>query len=184
MITPMLRPDLFGALASHAGDALYEQAYLRDFGKIARALRPWDGDIQTWWAEFRGRTSFTQPDDPLLLITLGVAACFSATDDGTVLLPFDGVTGEVVDDVWQRWLAWDPVRMVPRYADALRGLRGIWLDAGRSDEWFLDLGALAVGRALDRIGVEARVELFDGGHGGIDYRYPMSLEWLAQTLAG
>ena len=28
MITPMLRPDLFGALATHAGDALYEYCYL------------------------------------------------------------------------------------------------------------------------------------------------------------
>ena len=28
MITPMLRPDLFGALASHAGDALYELCYI------------------------------------------------------------------------------------------------------------------------------------------------------------
>ena len=28
MITPMLRPDLLGALATHAGDALYEYCYL------------------------------------------------------------------------------------------------------------------------------------------------------------
>jgi hypothetical protein len=173
MITPMLRPDLFGALASHAGDALYEQCYLRDFGNIARALRDYDHDIQNWWTEFRGRTSFTKPNDDLLLITLGVAACFSADPDGTVRLPFD-----------QRWLGWDPVRMVPRYADALRGLRGIWLDAGKSDEWFLDLGALAVQRALGEIGVsDVQLELYDGKHGGIDYRYPLSLAWLARTLA-
>ena len=29
MITPMLRPDLFGALATHAGDTLYELCYIR-----------------------------------------------------------------------------------------------------------------------------------------------------------
>ncbi len=28
MITPMLRPDLFGGLATHAGDALFEICYL------------------------------------------------------------------------------------------------------------------------------------------------------------
>ncbi|HEY2593555.1 MAG TPA: alpha/beta hydrolase-fold protein, partial [Chloroflexota bacterium] len=28
MITPMLRPDLFGALATHAGDSLYELCYV------------------------------------------------------------------------------------------------------------------------------------------------------------
>src|ERR1700728_3346309 len=51
MITPMLRPDLFGALASHAGDSLYEQCYLRDFGPAVRALRGYDGDISRWWLD-------------------------------------------------------------------------------------------------------------------------------------
>jgi enterochelin esterase-like enzyme len=32
MITPMLRPDLFGALATHAGDSLYELSYVAEFG--------------------------------------------------------------------------------------------------------------------------------------------------------
>src|SRR3984957_14828190 len=39
MITPMLRPDLFGALATHAGDSLYELCYVPEFGKSARHLR-------------------------------------------------------------------------------------------------------------------------------------------------
>ena len=40
MITPMLRPDLFGALATHAGDALYELCYLPEFGELRpRAAR-------------------------------------------------------------------------------------------------------------------------------------------------
>ena len=36
MITPMLRPDLFGALATHAGDTLYEHSYIPAFAKAAR----------------------------------------------------------------------------------------------------------------------------------------------------
>ena len=36
MITPMLRPDLFGGFASHAGDSLYELCYVPGFGKVAR----------------------------------------------------------------------------------------------------------------------------------------------------
>lgn len=46
MITPMLRPDLFGALATHAGDALYEYCYIPEFPQVVRALRQYDGDIQ------------------------------------------------------------------------------------------------------------------------------------------
>ena len=58
MITPMLRPDLFGALATHSGDSLYELSYIPGFGQSVRYLRPYDGDIFRWWADFRSRTSF------------------------------------------------------------------------------------------------------------------------------
>jgi len=114
MITPMLRPDLFGALATHAGDALYEYSYIPEFPAAVRHLRKYDGDIFRWWDGFRSRVSFTEPEDMDLIGLLGVAACFSAAGDGTPELPFDPVTGVLRPDVWQRWLDWDPVRMAPR----------------------------------------------------------------------
>lgn len=114
----------------------------------------------------------------------GCAACFSARDDGTVELPFDLKTGQLLPDVWVRWLEWDPVRMVPRYADALRSQRAIWVDAGTRDEWYLDLGAEAFRSELGRIGVtDVHFELYDAAHGGIDYRYPLSLKYLAERLS-
>jgi S-formylglutathione hydrolase FrmB len=185
MITPMLRPDLFGALATHAGDSLYELCYLADFGTAVRHLRGYDHDIAGWWRDFRSRPSFTKEADGILLSFLGVSACFSAADDGVPVLPFDPRTGEVRPAVWERWLAWDPVRMVDRYAAALRSLTAVWIDAGTRDEYFLDLGAEAFRAGLDRIGVPAdrvHFELFDAAHGGIDYRYPLALTWLAHRL--
>ncbi|MET0770821.1 MAG: alpha/beta hydrolase-fold protein [Solirubrobacteraceae bacterium] len=184
MITPMLRPDLFGGLASHAGDALYELGYIPDFGEAVRALRAYDGSYDKFWEDFASRPPLSKETDADLLLLYGVAAAFSAEPDGTVLLPFDTRTGRMVDDVWERWLAWDPVRMVPRYADALRGLRAIYLDAGTRDQWFLDLGARAVVRALERIGVtDVFFELFDATHTAIDYRYPTGLKYLAERLS-
>jgi Putative esterase len=185
MITPMLRPDLFGALATHAGDSLYEYCYVQGFAKIVRTLRAYDGDIQRWWTEFRQRVAFTVPDEEELLMALGVSAAFSANPDGTVELPFDPRTGALRPDVWQRWLDWDPVRMVPKYAEAMRSMRAIWIDAGTRDEYALDLGAQAFQRALLDNGVADDVihfELFDAGHGAIEYRYPLSLAWLANHL--
>jgi hypothetical protein len=186
MITPMLRPDLFGALATHAGDSLYEYCYIPEFGKAARFLRKYDGDIGRWWDEFRSRTAFTEEADQTLLMVLGCSACFSARADGTPELPFDPRTGALRPAVWQRWLDWDPVRMVEPHADALRSLRAVWIDAGTRDEWFLDLGAEAFRGGLDAIGVPAErvhFELFEAGHGAIDYRYPLALSWLAHRLA-
>ena len=183
LITPMLRPDLFGGLASHAGDALYEYCYIPEFAKAVRALREYDGSIEAWWDDFRGRVAFTKSADDTLLMVLGVSACFSAAEDGTPVLPFDPRTGRLREEVWARWLAWDPVRMVPRYAEALAGLRAIWLDGGRSDEWYLEIGAGAVRDAMAEAGVsDVHFELFDGGHGRIEYRYPRSLAYLAERL--
>jgi S-formylglutathione hydrolase FrmB len=186
MITPMLRPDLFGLLATHAGDALYEYSYGAAFPDAVRMLRDYDGDIWAWWDDFRSRVAFTKAADQLLLMVLGVSACFSAREDGHVDLPFDSVTGVLRPEVWQRWLDWDPVRMVPRYASALRSLRGIWIDAGDHDNFYLDLGAEAFRAALADIGVDGdmvKFELFDGTHMAIDYRYPMSLAWLCQQMS-
>jgi hypothetical protein len=186
MITPMLRPDLFGALATHAGDALYELCYVPEFGKAVRFLREYQGDIFRWWEDFRSRVPFSKEEDDVLLILLGVAACFSAREDGTPELPFDARTGALREKVWQRWLDWDPVRMVSRYADAVRSLRAIWIDGGTKDEWFLDIGAQAFRQELAEVGVTddtVRFELFDAKHGGIDYRYPLSLAWLSSRLA-
>ena len=185
LITPMLRPDLFGGLASHAGDALYELCYIPIFPKVVRALRDeYGGSYERFWEDFRSRPAMSKERDGDLVITWGVAACFSAEDDGTVRLPFEVETGKLVPGVWERWLAWDPVRMVPRYADALRGLRAVYLDAGTRDEWLLDLGAEAVRRELEAIGVEdVRFELFDATHMAIDYRYPIGLAYLAERLS-
>jgi hypothetical protein len=184
MVMPMLRPDVFSALASHAGDALFEACYLPDFPDVVRALRDeYDGSYESFWADFRSRVAMTKESDGKLFEMYGYAAAYSAQEDGTVVMPFEIETGKLREDVWARWLDRDPVRMVPRHADELRSMRGIWLDAGRRDEWHLDNGAVAVSRELDRIGVAHTLELFDAGHMSIGYRYPRSLAFLATTLA-
>jgi hypothetical protein len=74
--------------------------------------------------------------------------------------------------------------MIPRNPDALRSMKAIYIDAGKKDEWFLDLGAEAVRRALQQIGVtDVFFELFEGTHMNIEYRYPLSLKYLADRLA-
>jgi len=75
---------------------------------------------------------------------------------------------------------------VPANADAVRGLRAIWIDAGTRDEYNLDVGAGAFRAALRDAGVSDELvhfEIFDAGHMSIDYRYPMSLAWLCGRMA-
>jgi len=184
MVTPMLRPDLFGGLATHAGDALFELCYLPEFGPVARALRDhYGGAYERFWADFRSRPAGSGKEDDSLVNAYAMAACYSADADGTVRLPFDPATGMLIPEVWERWLRWDPVRMVPGHAEQLKSLRAIYVDAGRRDEYFLDLGAEAFRRALAGVGVtDVHFELFDAGHAMIEYRYPIALRYLAERL--
>jgi Putative esterase len=183
MVAPMLRPDTFGALASHAGDALFEHCYLPDMAKATRALRDhYDGSYERFFADFRSRPAMSKEPDGVLLGIWAMAACYSAEPDGTVTLPFDPATGRLREEVWARWLALDPVRMAAGHADQLRSLRGIYLDAGRRDQFWLDLGAAAFSAELDALGIEHLFELFDATHSGIEYRYPGGLAFLAERL--
>jgi enterochelin esterase-like enzyme len=92
MITPMLRPDLFGALATHAGDSLFEASYQREMPTAARLLRDqYDGSIERFLEDFRSRIPMTKESDGTLIEWYGCSAAYSADDDGTVRLPFDEV---------------------------------------------------------------------------------------------
>jgi S-formylglutathione hydrolase FrmB len=187
MVTPMLRPDLFGGLATHAGDALFEACYLPEFREVARSLRDdHDGSYDAFWADFRSRPGRPKRSDGELLNAWCMAACYSTDPDGTVRLPFDAASGRLIPETWERWLAWDPVRMVEPHADDLRGLRAIWIDAGRSDEYYLDVGAVAFRAELAGIDVaDDRVafELFEGTHASLEWRYPTAIGWLAERLS-
>src|SRR5918997_1189757 len=174
MVVPMMRPDVFGALASHAGDALFEACYLPEFPVLARSLRDdFDGSYDVFFERLaradRLEESLSKP-----LETYGYAAAYSPdpANPGKALLPFDVGTGRLVDDVWALWLERDPGRIAPAHADALRSMRRIYLDAGRGDEYYLDLGATAFGAELGKLGVQHTLELFDGTHARLGYRYP------------
>jgi hypothetical protein len=185
MVNPMLRPDVFGGLATHAGDALFEMCYLPDWRKSVRALRDnYEGSFDKFWEDFRSRPAWSKDTDHTLLNDWCMAACYSADEDGTVHLPYDTDTGDLKPDVWERWLTWDPVRMVEGHADALRSLKAIYIDAGKRDQFYLDLGAEAFRRELEKIGVtDVFFELFDATHSAIEYRYPLAIKYLAERLS-
>ena len=87
MITPMLRPDLFGGFASHAGDALYELCYIPSFGKVVRGLRDYEGSYERFWEDFASRPPMSKDTDGDLVMTYGIAAAFSRASPTSTPLP-------------------------------------------------------------------------------------------------
>jgi hypothetical protein len=174
---------VFGALASHAGDALFEVCYLPEFPEHARILRDeFDGSWEVLFDRLR-EADRIDIERFAPFETYGYAAAYSPdpANPGRALVPFDA-HGRLREEVWVQWLAKDPVRMAAQRAEALRSMRRVYLDAGRGDEYFLDLGAQAFAAELDKLGVQHTLELFDGKHGGLTYRYPRAIRELVLAL--
>ena len=73
--------------------------------------------------------------------------------------------------------------MAPRTREALRSMKRIYLDAGNRDEYYLDLGATAFAKEVEQAGAKCTLELFEGTHGGLTYRYPGAIRELVIALA-
>jgi len=98
-------------------------------------------------------------------------------------LPFHLETGALLEDRWKRWLVHDPVHMVPHYEKELASTRGIYVDTGWSDQYFIHYGARQLSLALAEAGIKHRYEEFPDNHSDIDYRMNVSLPFLAKALA-
>jgi pimeloyl-ACP methyl ester carboxylesterase len=186
MVRAMLRPDVFSAFASLAGDALFECCYQPEFPLVARTLRDhFDGSFELMLERVKASDPFDFALFGSALSAYAMAAAYSPDPDhpGKVLLPFSITDARLIPDIWEQWLQRDPVRMVPHHADALRAMKRIYLDAGRQDEYFLDLGAEAVASELAKLDIPHTLELFDGRHGPAGPRYPGVVRELVLALA-
>jgi enterochelin esterase-like enzyme len=181
LVLPMLRPDLWGGLGDVSGDAAFEYCYLPEFPVAWSVLREYDS-IDVFWKKML--------DDPTpseatfaAVNSIAMAACYSPGPDGEPELPWNESDTSLREDVWERWLAWDPVRMIGGHIEDLRSMRAISLECGLQDEWKLYAGTAMIHTALEQAGIEHRFELFEGKHGGISRRYAPLVAWLAERLA-
>ena len=174
----MKHPEVFSAAACHSGDMYFEYGYLKDFPAAIDALNRAGGI-----APFLEKFAATRQKGPLIpaLNIIAMAAAYSP-NGSDIDLPFALSTGELIPEVWDRWLAHDPVRLVDRHADALKRLKLLFIDAGEKDEFALHLGARILVERLKALNIPHHYEEHDGGHFGINHRYKVSLEKVAQVL--
>ncbi|HEY5094779.1 MAG TPA: alpha/beta hydrolase-fold protein [Candidatus Eremiobacteraceae bacterium] len=179
----MRHPDVFGAFGSHSGDCYFEHCFKPDFPKFFMQLEKYGG-VTEFLRAFDAMPKKLH-DATMTLMMLAMAACYSPNAESPYGfdLPMDEKTGEIRADVWERWIAEDPVQMAPLHASALRSMKAIFLDAGLKDEWNLHLGARIMCSRFDALGVRYIHEEYDDGHMGVVYRYDRSLIVLAKAMA-
>jgi S-formylglutathione hydrolase FrmB len=183
LVLGMRHPDVFSAVASHSGDCLFEWGYAADFPKALDTLVK-AGGVEKFLAAFRAAQKKSH-DMVTTLNIVAMSACYSPNARAPLGfdLPFDLDTLRPRPEVFERWLAHDPVRMARGHAAALRKLRFLFLDCGRRDEWHLHLGARALSGELDRLGIRHVHEEFDDGHMDIGYRYDVSLPKILRAVS-
>ncbi|WP_342374460.1 esterase family protein [Myxococcus stipitatus] len=179
-------PELFSHLGAHSADAYFEYCYLPDLPKAAGSLLK-SGGIESWQTEFRERVRETKMrgDDFPVVNTLAMAAAYSPKkgEPLNLELPFDAQTGRLKLDVWNRWLVHDPVRFVPKFLDAYRKLKTLFIDCGTRDEFNIRWGTRMLAEDLKNSGVELVHEEFEDGHSGVSYRFARSLSVLLPRLS-
>lgn len=178
LIMALRHSDLFGLACSTSGDCYFEMCYLPDFPKAFRAIKSeprkllakmWNED------EKKGKHDF----DGINII--GMSACYSPRE-ADFDLPFDLQTGELREEIWTKWQAHDPVRLVEKHAESLKSLKLLYIDAGTRDEFALDIGAKVLVERLKKFDVPHIHEEFDDGHFNISYRQNRSLELISENI--
>jgi enterochelin esterase family protein len=176
-------PGIFAAFASHSGDSYFRYAHPPAFPPVQRTLEKYDFDISAFVAEFEKKNKRNTPEY-LTMEMLGYASAYSPRSAKAfdLDLPFERGTGELRDDVFARWLAYDPAERVASHGQELARLRLRYLDCGRRDEYGLDIGARVVADRIRKLGLEVRHEEFDDDHRNVGYRYEVSLPALTAVL--
>lgn len=175
-------PGHFAAFASHSGDSYFRICQVRSLLACARVLEKYDG-FEAFVTAFEAKDK-PKFEEVTAMEMLGYSAAYSPTAAKAFAfeLPIDLRTGAYRDDVWARWLAYDPTEQIPRKRNELGTLRLRYIDCGRRDEYGLDVGARVMAQQIRDLGLDVRHEEFDDDHMRIGYRYDVSLPALAAVL--
>jgi len=181
----MRRADTWAAVACHSGDMDFDLCYRGDMASLLRALSANENDIGAFIDRIRAGRKVSGGDFHQLMM-LAMAASYDPDPDAPygVRLPVTEDTCELIEDRWQNWLKWDPVRMVDEVQAQhnLKLLKAIFIDCGSKDQYNLVYGARQMNRKLQLLGIDHRYEEFPDNHSTIDYRMDISLPFLYEAI--
>ena len=148
-------PGVFAAFASHSGDSYFRYAHIPAFATVQRTLEAARIRHRAHTSSAFERKPKRGAADYTTMEMLAYAAAYSPRSAAAydLELPFERSTGELREDVFSRWLAFDPAERVVQGRDALARLRLRYLDCGRRDEYNLDIGARVVTERIRGLGL-------------------------------
>jgi hypothetical protein len=209
IIHAMKYAKFWGAIADHSGDAYFEFVYGADWpntlDELAKHRTPKrrrgpydarreaarrgldrgmdDGRIARFLRSVWKREKLTSAEVHCIM-NLCMAASYDSDPKAPLgfRVPFHLETGEPIDGRWERWQKHDPVRLVDEHRDALRSMRGIYIDCGWRDQYHIHYGARTLSRRLAAARIKHTYEEFDDDHADVDYRMDVSLPFLYRAI--
>jgi enterochelin esterase family protein len=185
----MRHPDVFGLMATHSGDSAFEYCYMKDFPDFIVQIQRYGKGHKAVAGFIKNQINFKQPKPREffnILNIIGMSSCYSPSrkrKEYNFDLPFDIYTGEVIPQIWNRWLRYDPVRLVSKYRTNLKKLKLIFIDCGTRDEFNLQAGARMFSDKLRKNGIKYIHQEFDDGHMNIQYRYDESFRQISRHFS-
>ncbi|HLY27020.1 MAG TPA: alpha/beta hydrolase-fold protein [Aggregatilineales bacterium] len=185
IVHAMQRPGMFGAVADHSGDAYFEFMAMPEIARLHTNLMRYGGLDGLLEDALKNTPKSQAFYDAVSILTWAATHAPNPEEPHGFDLPIDMQTGALREDVWQRCLQADPVRMVSQgaYVSALRNLKELFIDCGQFDEYNLQVGARLLSRELTRLSIPHTYEEYPGGHRGTHYRYDVSLPRLVNALS-
>jgi S-formylglutathione hydrolase FrmB len=180
IVLGMKYPGLIQGIIDHSGDAYFEYIYIPMFPSVIRTLRKFR-DYKDWLQKFWSKENKKEKEDLNVLTIVAMAAFYSPKGD-YIELPFETETGEIIEEVWKKWIEKDPVRIVNRYHENLRKLRLIYLDVGLRDEFKINFGMRILHDKMKKLNVPHIYEEFEGGHFNTSFRYDVSLSLASRVF--
>ena len=185
----MRHPDVFGLLATHSGDSAFEYCYSKDFPPFTVQIQKYGKGHKAVQNFIRSQINFKQPKPKEfgnIINILAMSACYSPNPkrkEYNFDLPFDIYTGEIIPEIWKKWMQFDPVRLIDRYKQNLKKLKMIYIDCGTRDEFNLQAGARIYADKLRKAGIKCIHEEFTDGHMNIQYRYDVSFKYISKHFS-
>lgn len=179
----MVHPEIFGLVAAHAPDLNFEMVYRHDIPKFMRFYdKAGAAGFRDLLADPGGALAKGVSFHALAMAAM--ASCYSPNQQSPYGfdLPFDTFTGELRPEVWDRWLANDPINLVSEYTTALQSLRLLYFDCGLYDEENLLYGARIFSKRLEAKKIPHTFEVFEGGHRNTAFRYDISLKLISEQF--
>ncbi|MEM0156956.1 MAG: alpha/beta hydrolase-fold protein [Thermoplasmataceae archaeon] len=176
-----LYPAIFSGFIDVSGDSAFEFCYLKDFPVAYKTVRKYNtGKFIDHFSQSPSHTS----DELNTMNLIAMSAFYSPEEDedSGIGLPFRVDTGLIREDIWKKWLKFDPVRNVKSRLESLGGQTAIF-QVGNHDEFSLNLGIEALSSILNENGIQNTLMRYDEGHFGIDYFYGDSIPMLIRGIS-